>query len=651
MMFITDDNSSYEESKSITGKVVYVKKEEDKTTIDVKDKKKYRVTIYDDLNLKYGQYVRVTGLFKTPDDNTVFNLFNYRKYLLSKNVKEVCYDCSVELIKDNKNVFYGIKNAVINHVDNYKSKSYLMAFVVGDTTLFNDDVKNAYANIGISHLLAVSSSHVSVFIMVINFFFKKSKLRDWILFSFLFFFLFLTGFTDSLVRCLLFMVLSFFNKRFKLKLSPVVLIMLTASLLFIINPYLVYSVGLMFSIIITFYIILIKDKLKGKNYVSKTLVISVISFLASVPVLAYNFFKVNFLSVLFNVFFVPVVSLFVFPLSLVTFIFPFLDNFYFTLVSALDLAVLFLDGFKVLSFALAKPNLFVIGLYYLSLYLSIKIDKRWIISYFIILVINVNARFLILSTTVTFLDVGQADSILITLPAGKSVLVDTGGNFLNTSSVAVNKIIPYLNSRGINEINLLILTHGDYDHMGQAVSLVNNINVKNVIFNRGEYNELEMELISLLEDKRIKYYQNVIDLDVSGIRMHFLNNKVYDDENSNSIVLYFMINNFRFLLMADADAKVENDVLKSYDLSDIDVLKVGHHGSKTSSSKTFIDSINPKYSVISVGADNGYGHPSFTTLENLSNSKVYRTDQDGSVEIKIYKNGFKIKTCPPWKEK
>ena len=99
--------------------------------------------------------------------------------------------------------------------------------------------------------------------------------------------------------------------------------------------------------------------------------------------------------------------------------------------------------------------------------------------------------------------------------------------------------------------------------------------------------------------------------------------------------------------MGDAGEDKEKDILDEYDLSDIDVLKVGHHGSKTSNSKEFINEINPKYGIISVGNNNRYGHPNKEVLNNLEDSKIYRTDKQGSIMFKIKKNKLKIETCNP----
>ena len=129
--------------------------------------------------------------------------------------------------------------------------------------------------------------------------------------------------------------------------------------------------------------------------------------------------------------------------------------------------------------------------------------------------------------------------------------------------------------------------------------------------------------------------------------MYFLNTGIYNNENDNSNVIYFIVNNYKFLLMGDAGEDKEKDILDEYDLSDIDVLKVGHHGSKTSSSKSFIEEIEPKYSIISVGKNNRYGHPNKEVLNNLSDSKIYRTDQDGSIMFKIKKNKLRIETYSP----
>ena len=171
--------------------------------------------------------------------------------------------------------------------------------------------------------------------------------------------------------------------------------------------------------------------------------------------------------------------------------------------------------------------------------------------------------------------------------------------------------------------------------------------VKKVIFNCGKFNDLEKELIKLLDKKKIKYYSCIKELNIDNNKFHFLQTKYYDNENDNSNVIYTKLDGYKFMFMGDAGIDKEKDILNKYNLSNIDVLKVGHHGSKTSSSKNFISKINLKYSIISVGRNNRYGHPNKEVLNILDNSTVYRTDQDGSVMLKVKNNKLRIETCSP----
>ncbi|MBD9114841.1 hypothetical protein EGP95_03545 [bacterium] len=182
--------------------------------------------------------------------------------------------------------------------------------------------------------------------------------------------------------------------------------------------------------------------------------------------------------------------------------------------------------------------------------------------------------------------------------------------------------------------------------MGEAINLVENFKVEKVIFNCGAFNDLEQELIKELDKKIIKYYSCIKKLNIDNNKLYFLQTKEYDNENDNSNVIYTELNSYKFMFMGDAGIEKENEILNKYNLSNIDVLKVGHHGSKTSSGKEFINEINPKYSIISVGKNNRYGHPNKEVLNILNNSKIYRTDLNGTIAIKINSN-YKIKNYSP----
>ena len=181
--------------------------------------------------------------------------------------------------------------------------------------------------------------------------------------------------------------------------------------------------------------------------------------------------------------------------------------------------------------------------------------------------------------------------------------------------------------------------------MGEAINLVENFKLEKVIFNCGRYNDLVKDLIKVLDKKKIPYYSCIKELNIDKNKLYFLQTKEYDNENDNSNVIYTELNGYKFMFMGDASSTTEYEILNEYNLPDIDVLKVGHHGSKTSSSEEFINEIKPKYSIISVGKNNRYGHPNKEVLNNLKDSKIYRTDENGSVMFTIKNNKLKIETC------
>mgnify|MGYP005966797221 FL=1 len=227
-------------------------------------------------------------------------------------------------------------------------------------------------------------------------------------------------------------------------------------------------------------------------------------------------------------------------------------------------------------------------------------------------------------------DVGEADSMLISTPSKKvNILIDTG------RGIDINNIIIYLKSIGISKLNYLIITHGDEDHIGGALYLIDNFKVDNVILNKGDYTELEVELIIHLKNKNIKYTNNINKIPLLGSYMYLLNTKKFSNENDNSIVTYFEYQKYKFLFMGDSSSKTEEYLINNYNLTNISFLKVGHHGSNTSSSTHFINKITPKVSLISVGRNNFYHHPNKEVLTNLSNSVIYRTDINKSIKIKI----------------
>ena len=190
----------------------------------------------------------------------------------------------------------------------------------------------------------------------------------------------------------------------------------------------------------------------------------------------------------------------------------------------------------------------------------------------------------------------------------------------------------------------LMSPHGDNDHIGESINIVNNFRIGKVVLNCGPFNNLEKKLIKVLDKNNIEYTSCINNIDLGNNKMYFLNTRIYNNENDNSQVSYIKINNYKFMFMGDASSITEYNILNKYNIGQIDFLKVGHHGSDTSSSKNFINRIKPKYSLISVGENNKYGHPKQVVLNTLKNTKIYRTDEDGSIEIRLNNNGYKIIT-------
>ena len=643
---LNEENIHISKNIDISAIVTKIKQDKEKTIIDVRRGKKYRITFYKQINVNLGDKVLISGKFNTPKSNTVFNTFNYRKYLLSKKIMLVSNEASITIKHKNKKPFYSFKTSIKNHIEKYKSRAYLKAFIMGDTSLIEENIVSNYRFLGISHLFAISGMHVSVFVFLINKILKKHKAKDIIIILFLLLFLFITDYSESLLRCSTFFIISYLNKVLKLNIKNIYLILISAFFLLLINPYLIYSIGFLFSVIITFFVIASSNLLKDKTYFKKLFIMSLICFLASVPILSFYFYKINLLTIVFNMIFIPLVSYLIFPLGLITFFLYPLDNIYMFFINLLEGLSSFFQNIDFLSFVIAKPNVFVILIYYIILFLSIKRNRKLLIIYFIVLLININIKYFIRDVSVTFLDVGQGDSSVIIFPFGKTILIDTGGLYLSGYNISKNKTVPYLNSLGISKIDLLILTHGDYDHIGDAINLLNEIKVDEVLFNNDSFNDNENKIIKVLDKKNIKYSKN--SWDFKKIEdLYFLNTKMYDNENDNSNVIYTELDGYKFIFMADAGIDKEKDILDKYNISGIDVLKIGHHGSKTSSSKEYINKINPKYSIISVGKNNRYGHPNKEVLNNLGQSKIYRTDIDGSIMFKIKNNKLKIETCSP----
>ena len=606
-------------------------------------------------NIKVGNSILVNGTLKEPMNNTVPNNFNYKNYLYNQKIFYL-FDVDNYDIKNNNNFLDKIKDYLIKRAYNLENGDYLLVLVLGDKSLVSSEEYENYQINGTSHLLAISGSHVAVLLMVFSFFLKKFKdiPKLIILSAILIFFGFLIGFQAAVCRAIIFFILNSINKIGKFNYSNLQVLFVTAFILVLINPFIIYDLGFIYSFVVCGGIIYNSDKITG-NYFSKLFKMSTISFLYSLPISAYINYEVNLLSILVNMIFVPWISIIIFPLAIITFIFPFINPIF---QVGLNITRFLNQIFTNISIFINIPEMSLVVVFILFLLIILcKNNIKYIISVFCVLILVKLYPLLNGKYFVYYLDVGQGDCTLLISPHQKDVImIDTGGKITynkeeweisNKSYNLSDNTIKFLKSLGITKLDYLIITHGDFDHAGEAINIVDKLNVKNVIFNNDNFNDLESEIINVLYKKNINYYKNIQVLNTEYSKLHFLNDNLYDNENDNSNVIYMEFNSFKMLFMGDAGVDVEEDILKKYKLKNIDVLKVGHHGSKSSTSFDFVKQIMPRYSVISVGRNNRYNHPNQEVLDNLNNSTIYRTDINGTIELIIYKNKLDIMTYEP----
>ena len=256
---------------------------------------------------------------------------------------------------------------------------------------------------------------------------------------------------------------------------------------------------------------------------------------------------------------------------------------------------------------------------------------------------------------VTFIDVGQGDSILIMLPFQQQViLIDTGGKPSfgkeemwrqreSTFDIGGDVVLPFLKSKGIRELDLLLLTHGDFDHGGGAKEILEGISIKRLLLDQGiEQTEVEANIMQIARTKSVPVSNAKVGQSWSVGKANFTVVQALQtkEENDGSIVLHASVGGYSWLLMGDVEAEGEHQLLAGRSLPKIDVVKVGHHGSATSSSSEFIDRVTPDIAIISVGEDNRYGHPDEDVLERYQKHgvSILRTDLNGTIRYTYRRN-------------
>ena len=324
---------------SIVGIIKQINIDGNKLTMLIKDKEDIIVNYYFDnekekikfvSELELGDTIKIYGELKNPSTNTIFNGFDYQKYLKYKGIYYILNAMSIEIVSKNNNVFYLIKNKIIKRIDNIDSSGYLRLFLLGDKGGVNSEILDIYQSNGISHLFAVSGMHIGVligilFILLKNITYNK-RVKYLYASIFLIFYLFLTNYSPSILRASIMFILNAINECYNFKIKKIDIVLFTFDIILIINPYIVFQISFQYSYIISLFIVIFNRKIASvSSKFLRSLYISYLCFMITLPIGIYYFNEVNFISIIINIIYIPFVSIIVFPLCIMCFVFNFLE--------------------------------------------------------------------------------------------------------------------------------------------------------------------------------------------------------------------------------------------------------------------------------------------------------------------------------------
>lgn len=425
----------------------------------------------------------------------------------------------------------------------------------------------------------------------------------------------------GVIRSFLSFLLKKIFKIKKINIDSLTLICLPALLLLTVDFNYIYQDGFLLSIGIALLYYFTKAKFsfykKKERLFFQFLLINVFFF----P------FKLSFASGTFHIF-SYLFSFLLVPLAVISYFVCFFSLLFFRLgnvVSFLYSLLLKITDFflkfdlKITLFVPSKTAIFIFYIIFFAWLLFFNLNETKIrrilsFSYISSLLVSFSPFLNYFSNEVVFINVGQGDSILLR-NKDKTVLIDTGGNI--KFDMAEEVLMPFFKKKRIYKLDYLILTHGDFDHDGAKDSLCNKFNVKNVVDSKYEF-----------------------PIKIGDLYLENLNNYELTGSNENSIAIYTEFIDKKWLFMGDCPSSIEKLIIKDHPNLKTDILKVGHHGSLTSTSLEFLKAIEPKEAIISVGKGNRYGHPSKEVISRLKNEgiSIRRTDLEGSISYFSFAN-------------
>lgn len=628
---------------SVEGFIIDIKEKETYNRLLVRSSfKKYYVYDSDKTAFNLGVKILAKGEKLEIKEKQIAMSFDYKAYLKHEKIVGVLKAREIE-VKEKRASLLWIKekfNSYINNNFDEENKMFLRAVVLGDTSLFDEETMTNIKTNGISHLFAVSGLHIGLLVIMLTYLLKKLKLNEKavniIIAIFLLLYLIVTSFSPSIMRASLMWGFICINKHFKLGFSLLDIISIIFIILIIINPFYMYNMGFVLSFLVTFNIILMAPLIKSKKNVLQILYISIASQIITLPLIINFNFEINLLSFIANVVHINLFTL-ILPISFVVLICPpFKMIFNYLIIGFLKLV----DLSSYINIGLVLPYFDInktIVYYVLLVLMCLFYYRRNVFNYlsllllvFILIMFNLSS--FKLSQEVYFFSLYNGEASLITDKFNRcNVLIDTGDG-------KNREVSNYLKRLGIKHLDFLVLTHNHFDHNGEALEIINQIDVKQIVVSEYDRSIYSSFPNAMKVGKGSRFKKGGLSFEV------FSPSTKSNDENDNSIVLKVKIGGLDFLFLGDASKIIIEEVM--YDVGKIDVLKVGHHGSKTSLSFKALEVLNPSYAIVQTGQIEYFAFPDKEVIDALKhyNIKTYRTDLDYSVKFKSAFNKTSFKT-------
>ncbi|MCG7338577.1 DNA internalization-related competence protein ComEC/Rec2 [Staphylococcus sp. ACRSN] len=589
------------------------------------------------------------------------HLYTNKSQMLIKQIDYgSCYDAKNNLISTMLNKHKVFVERKLNAL-NIKNSDRILALITGDTSVLNQNYLEKIKEIGIYHLSAVSGTHVAILICIISFVLNRFKIPIILikitLIIVLIVYLFYTNFIPSAARAIMTAII-LISLPVRVSGNSMNILGLCFITLSVVNPSYIYNIGFQFSFFITFLILFSLPILKKLPFLSSLITLTIIAQLGGMIISVINFNQIQWIGLFSNLIFVPFYSFILFPFIIFIFIMIHLPIQYSVLHTLFNKIMALHDFILDIFYKLNRFKWYVVDLNEI-----IKLMMLILVLLTIILIVNQKFKYIVVplvllcfilttmplqkTDRLTMLDVGQGDSILFETATNRNILIDTGGNINQGNSeynyqITKYKVLPIFKKRGISKLDYIIITHPHLDHMGELPYLMKTIIIEHLIidkesFTRGQLRALEGQCqrynIQLLD------FRQCLQLNLGDATINLLDTIIDDstDLNEHSIITYIRVNQHTMLLMGDATSNNESIFLENYNISNVEILKVGHHGSKTSSTDAFIDRIQPKVSLISAGKNNMYHLPSKEVVDrlNVRHTNLFQTSEVGNVTISL----------------